>query len=206
MLQHAYDLGADMAKEAFFKQLATGAFNAVKGFPKSNTAKGLKWLGGMGGPTSEWVGGTLGGGLLGSALADEGDRASGFFRGMGGGLAGTAGWKMGKGLAGAGVGAAGKAMAASTPGKAILSAADKVGRKGGWAHNTLGKTFDTVGNSSQSVGRLALNTAVPGALGMAGGFLGAGALLSPGEQAGGALGEQLGAQTRPRSYFSPTGF
>lgn len=137
MLDRAYDIGRraaiyeleklasdPMEKEAFIAALK----NIYQG---SKALKTLGWLAGFGGRSSEWIGMPIGSGLLGAALAEDGQGLKGFATGVAGGLVGTGAGKLGgkllKGLSTR----AGKALGKTDFGKKVWSGAGNINRNYG---------------------------------------------------------------------------
>lgn len=190
MLDHAYNLGAQQALADFEKEAGIGS--ALWG--------GAKFLSGFGGHASQWLGMPLGGGILGAAMADPGERMKGFAGGVVGGAMGNVGMhfggKMFKGLAGS----IGKRIGATETGAKLWSGLGKVNP--GFGASQLAKHEASVagaaakgiaapgafaGNAAHSFGQHAASKWLPGAAGLAGGLAGYSYLSEPGEALGSSL-------------------
>jgi hypothetical protein len=95
MLDRAYNIGRQRAIAEFEKlsssEMEKEAFlSALKGiYQGSKALKSLGWLAGFGGRSSQWIGMPLGSGLLGAAMAEDGQGMKGFVSGVAGGLVGS---------------------------------------------------------------------------------------------------------------------
>lgn len=211
MLDHAYNLGAQQALEDFEKEAGLG----------SALWSGAKFLTGFGGRTSQWVGMPLGGGLLGAAMADPGERMKGFAGGVVGGAMGNVGMHLGgkmfKGLAGN----IGKRIGATETGAKMWGGLGKINpgygaaqlakHEGAMADAALKGAkapAEFTGNAAHSFGQHVASKWLPGAAGLAGGLAGYSYFSEPGAALGSSLvgkDPNFGSFSR-RSAFNPVQF
>ena len=115
----ALSAGAKGGRWAAFKEPVGKAWQGYRNTAGGRSLRTLGWLTGMGKPmaglSSKWVGGTLGWGLAGAAMAEEGNRLKGFAGGALGSLGMTAGFGMGQKLLGKSLAMSGGALAKTAP-------------------------------------------------------------------------------------------